>query len=349
MLWRDSIKIIILFALLLLTFTFSMLPLVVRTCANRALSSRRRRTCRVIISLLSCFAAGVFIGVCLLDLFPEVENSINKALAEAEITTSFPLPEFIVVLGFLLLLIVEQFVLTWKSDHSHHSHGPHVTDADSLQSSYNSMGRPRPPSPPVADLPEVLPRSFGSSENLTSEMENDTEAVDDANVEQAYTDPSSHSVIRSLILLVALSLHSLFEGLAVGLQETTDETVRLFFALLLHKCIVAFSVGLNMTMSKLSMRAIIASNVLFSIASPLGIAVGIGIMHGTAGLTEHAIIGTLNGLACGTFIYIVFFEILPHEFMKKHRHLYPDRMIKVFALLIGFCVVVGVVFLDPNA
>jgi len=346
----EILKIAILFSLLLLTFTFSMLPLIVRMCSNRALTTRRRRFCRATVSLLSCFAAGVFIGICLLDLFPEVEDTIALALNAAEITTSFPLPEFIVVLGFLILLIVEQFVLTWKTDEYAERLEPRLLDNDSLQSSYSSVLNSGPAVPPMGVVAEVAPSTFASTDGLISnaslEVENDL-LEEDVNAEQVYTDPSSHSVIRSMILLIALSIHSLLEGLAVGLQETVDETFRLFFALLLHKCVVAFSVGLNMSQSKLSIRAVVVSNALFSVASPVGIALGIGIVHETAGLTEHAIIGTLNGLACGTFIYIVFFEIRPHEFMRKRRQLYPDRMMKVFALIIGFSVVVGVIFLDP--
>ena len=189
-------------------------------------------------------------------------------------------------------------------------------------------------------------------DDVATDEEEEANFIAEETVEQQqeYTDPSSHSLIRSLILLLALSIHSLLEGLALGLQEEVDRTVQLFFALLLHKCIVAFSVGLNMTQSKLSVRAIIASNLLFSVTSPIGIAIGIGIVHiWTKGLAEHAIIGALEGLACGTFLYVVFFEILPHEFMTKQRHVRPDRLLKVFALIVGFCVVVAIIFLDPSA
>jgi len=357
MLSTPLVKIVILFVLLIATFVVCMLPLIVLKLSNRrCLSSSRRRHCRAVVSALSCFAAGVFIGVCLLDLFPEVESKINEVLSEAEITSEFPLPEFVVVVGFLLLLFVEQFVLTWKAGMRSHEQFAaliHDHDHDSITSSYSSIG------PPYLQT-EVPGLNFDADDHLSASITGNVSAMDIPNQEEeesedpinesVYSDPSSHSIVRSLVLVIALSLHSLFEGLAIGLQPTFDDTIQLFGALALHKGILAFSLGLNMVQSKLGTRAVIISSVSFSLSSPVGTAIGIAIVDMWSDSTAaNATIGALQGIACGTFIYIIFFEILPHEFMKKRTRTYPDRMLKVLFLIIGFCVIVGVLFLDPDA
>lgn len=43
------------------------------------------------------------------------------------------------------------------------------------------------------------------------------------------------SKFHSLFLLIALSLHSLFEGLAIGLQQTSETVIQVFVAVLIHK------------------------------------------------------------------------------------------------------------------
>lgn len=43
------------------------------------------------------------------------------------------------------------------------------------------------------------------------------------------------------ILLLALSLHGLFEGIALGIQRVLKDTVFLFIAILAHKWAEAFS------------------------------------------------------------------------------------------------------------
>jgi len=343
MLSTPSLKIVILFTLLIVTFVLSILPVVVLKMSRRQrLSAHRRRLCRAVVSALSCFAAGVFLGVCLLDLFPEVEDKINDVLKSADIDSKFPLPEFVVVVGFLLLLFVEQFVLIWKAGMSTRGElAPLLDECDSITSSYNSIGQPYRPA-------EVAGHCSGSDGNIP--VGNAVEEEEDPGTEQEYSDPSSHSVVRSIVLVIALSLHSLFEGLAIGLQPTFDDTIQIFVALALHKCIVAFSLGLNMVQSKLGIRSIVISSIVFSLASPIGCAIGITIVEKASnGAAANAAIGALQGIACGTFIYIIFFEILPHEFMKKKTLTCPDRILKVLFLIIGFSVIVGVVFLDPNA
>ncbi|NWS50442.1 S39A1 protein, partial [Probosciger aterrimus] len=64
-----------------------------------------------VLSLVSCFAGGVFLGTCLLDLLPDSLRSISAALEGLRLTLQFPLPEFILAMGFLLLLVLEQIAL----------------------------------------------------------------------------------------------------------------------------------------------------------------------------------------------------------------------------------------------
>lgn len=47
------------------------------------------------------------------------------------------------------------------------------------------------------------------------------------------------SSLRSVLLMVALSLHSLFEGLAIGLQTDMPSLLEILVAVLLHKVRVA--------------------------------------------------------------------------------------------------------------
>ena len=46
--------------------------------------------------------------------------------------------------------------------------------------------------------------------------------------------------MRSLILLMALSFHSVFEGLAIGLQQSLSQLMSLFLAVIAHKGMLIF-------------------------------------------------------------------------------------------------------------
>ncbi|XP_066993198.2 zinc transporter ZIP1 isoform X2 [Anabrus simplex] len=296
-----------------------MLPLKLLKKLHDTVDPVKRARYGRIVSLLSCFAAGVFMATALLDLFPEVDEILEKAMTE-NFHTSFPVAEFSVAFGFFLVLILEQIVLDCKER--------------AMEYSSVVMGDVLSPE----DIDQLRrTRRQGSIEGLRDQPQlpeaghvHDTEA-------------EAHSSFRSVLLLVALSLHSLFEGVAIGLQPSVKSVLQIFAAVGLHKVIIAFSLGLNLVQSELKIGAIIRSNLLFCLTSPLGMGLAMGLEEFGHSVDSSVVNGVLQGLACGTFVYITFFEVLPHELNQG-----GDRLLKLLAVLVGFSVVCGVLFLEPN-
>merc|ERR1712240_486758 len=136
------------------------------------------------------------------------------------------------------------------------------------------------------------------------------------------------------MLLIALSFHSVFEGLAIGLQNNTTHLMTVFIA------VMAFSLGLNIAQSELSVKAFVWSNILFSLASPLGVAIGIALSDLPPSLPQEICNGVLQGIAGGAFLYITFFEVLPHELNKPARRLW-----KVLFVVLGYASICGILFI----
>ena len=77
----------------------------------------------------------------------------------------------------------------------------------------------------------------------------------------------------------------------------------------------------------------------FAMMSPLGIGIGISVME--ADLAAGALIqAILEGLAAGTFVYITFMEILPHELNSAGK-----QLLKVLFILLGFTVMAALTFI----
>ena len=291
---------------------------------------------------MSCFAAGVFLATCLLDLFPDAHGELSSALVRMQIYTAYPFTEFVVVVGFLLIFLVEQVILARRENNQSGETEPLLVheSVDSLNQSYSSIQHDPQPNGngPI--------ENFHAARNGLSDI-NAVKDDEDATSNEVYVDPSSHSVIRSIMLLLALSLHSVFEGLAVGLQPTTDSVLEIFLPVALHKSILAFALGLNLTQSKLSVTSIVRSNLVFAVTSPIGIAIGIVITDVAPDSGMTAVInGAIQAIACGTFLFVVFFEILPHEFMARKR--FPSRLLKTLFLVLGFATVSSLLFMDPD-
>lgn len=155
-----------------------------------------------------------------------------------------------------------------------------------------------------------------------------------------HADLGSQSALRAFVLVFSLSLHSVFEGLAVGLLEDGREVLEICLALLIHKSVMSFS--LSVALSRGRLRRVVASGCLltFAVMSPLGVALGVGLSETKTSPQHQLARATLEGLATGTFIYITFMEILPHELASAR-----GRIPKVAMMLLGFAVVTGVLFI----
>ena len=98
------------------------------------------------------------------------------------------------------------------------------------------------------------------------------------------------------MLLLALSFHSVFEGIAIGLQDNAGQFLSIVIAVMVHKTVIAFSLGLNIAQSDLNFKSFIISNIMFSLASPLGVGVGILMTDLPQSLMRDSCNGVLQGL-----------------------------------------------------
>ncbi|KAL3866775.1 hypothetical protein ACJMK2_044048 [Sinanodonta woodiana] len=358
------VKVLVLVSLFILTFSLGSLPLVVsRIFQNRATTIHQKTIYKRILSFLSCFAAGVFLATCFLDLLPDVRENLISVLMKMNILTSFPIAEFVAMFGLFLILIVEQIVLTVKERRIEYSAAQKpllACDSDrGIPNQNKSLMRSVSEEHSIKGISDEvstqssLSESYHKTEDTSRLLTGHTHNMDDDDVfaHEEHVLPGqesehSHSFLRSVMLLLAISLHSVFEGLAVGLQQKIEGVIDIFLALLLHKCILSFSLGMSLIQSKLSKAGVLRSILLFSSTAPIGIAVGMGIVTLSGSQTSILIQGLLTGIACGTFLYVTFFEMLPDEFNSSDQ-----RLLKVVCLLLGFGTVTAILFLhsEPHA
>lgn len=126
--------------------------------------------------------------------------------------------------------------------------------------------------------------------------------------------------VRNLFMLLALSIHGIFEGMAIGLQTTSHDVCKLFVALSLHEIPVLFCVGMEMFNVGIKKLHIIAYFMSLGIVSSVGIIIGIVLtLHANEANsdTNNMIIGLLQGLAGGTLLYVTFYEVLDREKLSK--------------------------------
>uniref|UniRef100_A0A0M3JVV5 Zinc transporter ZIP2 (inferred by orthology to a human protein) n=1 Tax=Anisakis simplex TaxID=6269 RepID=A0A0M3JVV5_ANISI len=152
--------------------------------------------------------------------------------------------------------------------------------------------------------------------------------------------------VRSITFVLAISFHSVIEGLALGVQNDFTELLALFISLMVHKLIVAFSVGLQLGRTHAhALGWVCGSLLLLSLMSPLGGLIGMFVQNAQIdNKLKDFIILITQGLAVGTFIYVTFFEVLLHERDNEHPNL-----LKLAFMIVGFALIGAVRLFDTHS
>ncbi|KXJ27243.1 zinc transporter ZIP3 [Exaiptasia diaphana] len=306
------IKIVVIFCLLCLTLLAALLPFKIGHAGH---GGRRQ----LILSYCNCFAGGVFLATSLLDLLPMIEEKFKAVFNESGIVTVFPVAEFTTCMGFFMVLLLEQIVHTFHERSFLHSHN-HEVKAPLLEE--QNEQRNRYMHSESNDAFSTRQTSCDSQKEILLKKEQQTEGS-----------------IRTYILVLALSMHSIFEGLALGLIVEVDRLIQITIAVIIHKSIIAFAMGVSMVQHKMAFGTVLKAAIIFSMMAPIGIGVGIGVLDSSSLKSSNLASGILQGIANGTFIFVTFFEILQSELARK-----GNRLLKVFFMIIGYSVVTGLLY-----
>lgn len=368
---RWVVKLIALLVIFVVVFAFTLLPIKVsRTFIRKGEKGKR------VISFFMCFGGGVFLGVYMIHMAPDVRLLLEEVLT-GPLGITYPVPDLIIVCGFFLMVFSENFVHACQDKSGEHkmtskianlSHDSTValrlaaytnTPSDATLST-DYWGRPlslmyadqrfktskdteaNGKARKYEDISETAPTN-GHVGTCKQEMNGHGGyhvTGDDVNNEEKHQhDGVDHAaqiqVTRSLVLLLALSLHHIFEGLSIGLKQTPASVWNLCAAIIAHEVVIAFSLGMQMVKTYKRTSKIVIAALMCSIMVPIGMVIGMALTETGNQQTPAMLIlnGTLQGLATGVFIYVTFFEILQEEL----GHGKAD-FVKLTFMLAGFAV-----------
>lgn len=140
------------------------------------------------------------------------------------------------------------------------------------------------------------------------------------------------------MLLIGLGSHSVFEGLAVGIEKWPAKTLLFAISIALHKGAAGLSLGISLNNTFPGERGFVSLIILiFALMSPTGIAVGMA-LEGTSDIIEIV----FSCLSAGTFIYIACSEVIVEEFaIATFKHL------KLLFFALGIALITSLHWLEP--
>ena len=351
---------IICLAVLFITMSVcSIIPVLLVWKKNNLYISEHMNT---LISFGNCIAGGVFLGMCFLGLFPYVHEKFTEVLGNAKITTSFPLSEFVIIIGFFLIFSVEHLIMTIRRKIEKQSLSSEVSvgmsravitgdlrkmddDGDDDDGDETCVGLLEldGQEPDLCEenkisvlKPSLAVRNFYRGTSETQGLQ-PVRMTHHTHCDMSFA-VSRGTGLRHLILLLAVSIHSLFEGVTLGLQTNQIKVFHLFLAVLFHEMLVALAVGANIAKLNLGLVASLKYILIVTGSIPVGILLGL-LIRTAPGLLGACVSATLQGIAAGIFIHVTFMEIIPEELSGE-----KCRLLKIALFFIGFMVMAVVNF-----
>jgi len=295
-------------SILLLELFFGSLPLAMQRCfTNTELRDR-------LLSLANVFAGGLFLASGFVHLLPEAEEIFAHELGE---DFQISLAALLCPLGFGIAFFVEQVFF-------------------------------------LEDQPQTDPVLLAVQETQPIVSSIPTLGVDGGITVPEYSSDNSHGhdhhhhdllngrrgLIAAYILIVVLSLHSIVAGVALGIQKNLSVALTIYIALLAHKWMEAFALGVSLLRADMKGFSFLKFVLLFSIMCPLGVLLGslLYLAVSDSGI-EDLISAVLTAIASGTFLYVAIVDILVVEFRTSR-----DKYLKFLLALIGFLAMASLLF-----
>ncbi|XP_034934316.1 zinc transporter ZIP1-like isoform X2 [Chelonus insularis] len=266
-----------------------------------------------IVGMLLGFGGGVLFCTTFLHMLPEVKENV-ESLVDGGILPDyhFPWAETFVCTGFFIMYLVEEIVHTKLRQREQH-------EVKHVEKDVN---------------------------HSTNELVENNGCVVGHGHSHGYGHGHTHlpapvmtdhhdfviSSLRGLLIVLGLSVHELFEGLAIGLEGSANYVWYMFAAVAAHKFVIAFCIGVELVASRTHQCLSVIYVCTFAIVSPMGIGIGMLLVGGGSTAASGPLPVILQGIATGTLLYVVFFEILHHNRDGLHQYL---------SIIIGFMVMFG--------
>ncbi|CAI5440571.1 unnamed protein product [Caenorhabditis angaria] len=307
----DALKWTMLGVMVVVTMIFGLVPIKLMSYLNNSQNAIHKKS-SLILSLLSCFAGGVFLTVCFLDMLPDTLESWEDVKNDTGFDSDYPFVQLMALVGFFFVYILEELSNSLCSNGAHgHSH------SDPIQSNVT--------------FPRARLATVGTI------FDADGKIIEPCKKSLQDFDVSGEAPLRSSLLFTCtFILHVFFECFAFGVQKDVLSVTSLFLGIVLHKAIVMFSLGMKLSRNHPNRPWLVVLLIfILALFNFLGGCIGIIIEDSAMNQTPKDITTTiLMSFALGTFIYITFFEMLAPERANKH-----SSLLQWISSFLGFVVI----------
>ena len=337
--WPLNIKFISIPSLFLLCFIFGIFPYIIEKC----------RMNEAFLSAANTFSGGLFFGIGQFHLLAEGVEKMSKY-------SELPLAFFLAAVGYSFILFIQKVVFG------------HIMMEQEQNEGYGKDNKSEDNESDDKIYSKTKKKKEKKEEEEEEKNEEEEEKKDDEEDKEQKTTPllnhsSDDSVVMDVnssrvtmseigekikehlkqkklsafIILLALSIHGLFECTALGIQTEFKNTLFLFIALMIHKWAEAFALGVFFIQAKMTKKMFYLLITLFALIGPVGVGIGIALAETASELVE----GVFLSISTGTFLYVACSEVIVEEFSTPKK-----RYFKFFLYFLGCVFAAGLAMLE---
>ncbi|XP_010275878.1 PREDICTED: zinc transporter 5-like [Nelumbo nucifera] len=261
-----------------------------------------------IFFMIKAFAAGVILATGFIHILPDAFEKLTSPCLKGKVWENFPFTGFVAMMSGIITLMV-----------------------DTIATSYFQR------------------LHFNKSQPLSVDQETGGEHAGHLHVHTHAThghshgsDSSSSELLRhriiSQVLELGIVVHSVIIGISLGASESPSTIRPLVAALTFHQFFEGIGLGGCITQARFKRRAVVVMTLFFSLTTPVGIAVGLGItnIYDENTSTALSVEGVLDSAAAGILIYMALVDLLAADFMNPRMQSNGRLQIGAYiSLLIG--------------
>ena len=288
----DAAKVVSMAVLSLLPIILGIIPIsIARKMKLTTNIDEMSKTSRSVTSALACFGGGVLMATALVHLLPEIQEGFTQLHDNHTLKTELPLAEIVLCCGFFLVYLVEEMVHFFADRHArtqvdavmHRSfsiRGCSIS-RDGVQFHPICMSNPVNGIACVKDSICQMECAVGDicSQEVDTESKRAVKTVAAPEKKRHHHhhhhgrkngDGGTMAALEGFLVVLGLSLHGVFEGMALGLEMSEVEVWQLLVAISSHKFVIVFCIGLEMAVSGVRIRLHIIYMLIFGLITPLG-------------------------------------------------------------------------------
>lgn len=244
--------------------------------------------------MIKAFAAGVILATGFIHILPDAFETLTSPCLGQNPWGNFPFAGFVAMLAALVTMMIDTFATSYY-ERAHFNKALPVKDDNHVHGAA-----------PDGHVHVHTHATHGHAHG-SSFVSDDFSSVDLVR----------HRVI-SQVLEVGIVVHSVIIGISLGASNSPTTIKPLVAALTFHQFFEGMGLGGCISQAKFKSKAIAAMVLFFSLTTPAGIAIGMGIssIYNEKSPTALIVEGIFNSASAGILAYMALVDLLAADFMN---------------------------------